>query len=119
VPGRKAPVLVTRDMVEEMRPGSVVVDLAAEQGGNVDCSRAGEEITVGEVLVWGGRNVASQIPAQASRLYSTNVVNLLLLMVRDGTVVPDLTDEVLAGCCVTHAGEVRHEATRDLLGGGG
>jgi NAD(P) transhydrogenase subunit alpha len=65
--------------------------------------------------VWGGRNLPSQLPGQASALYATNVVNLLLLMVSDGVVAPDLSDEVLAGCCVTHAGEVRHPPTRELL----
>ncbi len=115
VPGRSAPLLVTTDMVAAMKPGSVVVDLAAEQGGNVEGSRAGEETTVGEVLVWGGANVASQLPIPASQLYATNVVSLLLLMTSEGTVAPDLDDEVLAGCCVTHHGEVRQESVRELL----
>lgn len=115
VPGRQAPLLVTGDMVAGMKPGSVVIDLAAEQGGNVEGVRAGEETAVGEVAVWGGANVASQLPVHASRLYAANVVNLLLLMTADGEVAPDLEDEVLAGCCVTHAGEVRHEPTRELL----
>lgn len=115
VPGRRAPLLVTRDMVERMKPGSVVVDLAAEQGGNVEGVRAGDETTLGGVALWGGHNVASQLPVHASRLYAANVVNLLLLMISDGEVAPDLEDAVLAGCCVAHGGEVRHEATRELL----
>lgn len=115
VPGRPAPRLVTRDMVEGMKPGSVVVDLAAEQGGNVEGSRPGEEVPVNGVLLWGGHNVPSQLPGQASQLYAANVVSLLRLMATDGTVQPDLDDEILAGCCVTHAGEVRHPAARDLL----
>jgi NAD(P) transhydrogenase subunit alpha len=115
VPGRAAPLLVTESMVAAMRPGSVVVDLAAESGGNVAGARPGEEIDLNGVRVWGGRNVPSQLPGQASLLYATNVANLLLLMVADGSLVPDLSDEVLAGCCVTHGGEVRHAPTRDLL----
>lgn len=115
VPGRRAPLLVTGEMVERMKPGSVVVDLAAEQGGNVEGVRAGDETTLGGVAVWGGHNVASQLPVHASRLYAANVVNLLLLMTSDGEVAPDLDDAVLAGCCVAHGGEVRHEATRELL----
>jgi NAD(P) transhydrogenase subunit alpha len=115
VPGRPAPLLVTREMVERMRPGSIVVDLAAEQGGNVEGAVPGEEVEVGAALVWGGRNVPSQLPGQASRLYAANVVNLLQLMISDGTVKLDLDDDVLAGCCVTHAGQVRHQPTRDLL----
>jgi NAD(P) transhydrogenase subunit alpha len=115
VPGRPAPLLVTKEMVAAMKPGSVVVDLAAESGGNVAGTRPGEEIDIDGVRLWGGRNVPSQMPGQASLLYATNVVNLLLLMVADGALAPDLSDEVLAGCCVTHGGEVRHAPTRELL----
>lgn len=115
VPGRSAPLLVTAEMVAAMKPGSVVVDLAAETGGNVEGATPGEEVTIGGVTVWGGRNVPSQLPAQASQLYGTNVVNLLLLMQSDGELRPDFDDEIIAGCCVTHAGEVRHAPTRDLL----
>ena len=115
VPGRPAPLLVTAEMVAAMKPGSVVVDLAAEQGGNVASSRPGEEYSTGGVLVWGGRNVPSQMPAQASQLYATNVVNLLLLMVDGGALRVDLADEVIAGCCVTHDGQIRHQPTGELL----
>lgn len=115
VPGKQAPVLVTRDMVERMKAGSVVVDLAAEQGGNVEGARPGAEEHVGDVLLWGASNAASQLPVHASKLYAANVVNLLLLMTSEGEVKPDLEDEVLAGCCVTHSGEVRNEAARELL----
>lgn len=115
VPGRTAPVLVTAEMVAAMRPGSVVVDLAAESGGNVEGAKPGEEVTIGGVLVWGGANVPSQLPAQASQLYSTNVVNLVLHLRSEGTVRLDFDDEIVAGCCVTHAGEVRHAPTRELL----
>ncbi|MPZ26667.1 MAG: NAD(P)(+) transhydrogenase (Re/Si-specific) subunit alpha [Micromonosporaceae bacterium] len=115
VPGRPAPLLVTEEMVAAMKPGSVVIDLAAESGGNVAGARPGEAIDVGGVMVWGGRNVPSQLPGQASALYATNVANLVQLLVVDGALAPDLSDEVLAGCCVTHAGEVRHAPTRELL----
>ena len=116
VPGRQAPLLVTGAMVEAMRPGSVVVDVAAESGGNCELARPGEERRHGGVLVWGARNVASQLPAHASQLYARNVVNLLLLMFRDGRVAPDFDDEIVAGCCVTHGGEVVHAPTAELLG---
>lgn len=115
VPGRTAPILVTADMVAAMRPGSVVVDLAAESGGNVEGAKPGEEVTIGGTLVWGGANVPSQLPAQASQLYSTNVVNLLLLMRSGDELTPDFADAIIEGCCVTHAGEVRHAPTRELL----
>lgn len=115
VPGKRAPVLVTEEMVKAMAPGSVVVDLAAESGGNCACSVAGEEVVVGDVLVHGARNLPSTMPVHASRLYARNVANLLLMMVSGGRVVPDLSDEVVGGCCLTHDGEVRHAATRALL----
>ena len=117
VPGRAAPLLVTTEMVAAMKPGSVVVDLAAESGGNVEGAKPGKEVTIGGALVWGGRNVPSQLPGQASQLYSTNIVNLLLLMRSGDELEPDFTDEIIAGCCVTHAGEIRHAPTRELLEG--
>lgn len=116
VPGRTAPLLVERATIEGMPTGSVVVDLAAESGGNVEGSVPGEEVRIGQALVWGGRNVPSQLPVHASRLYANNVVELLLLMVTDGQVSPDFSDEIIAAACVTHDGVVRHEAIRQLLG---
>jgi len=101
VPGRPAPRLLTTPMVETMRPGSVVVDLAAESGGNCELTVAGEEIVHRGVTVWGRRDVPSSMPVHASQLYSRNVVNLLLLMTRDGAVEPDFDDEILAASCVT------------------
>ncbi|WP_116949255.1 NAD(P) transhydrogenase subunit alpha [Jiangella endophytica] len=115
VPGRAAPLLVQRPAIEAMKPGSVVVDLAAESGGNVEGSVAGAEILVGGALVWGGRNVPSQLPVHASRLFSANVVNLVLLMTADGKVTPDFADEIVDGAAVTHDGVVRHAPTRELL----
>jgi NAD(P) transhydrogenase subunit alpha len=126
VPGRTAPMLVTAAMVEQMKPGSVVVDLAAETGGNVEGSVAGEVVRIGNAQVWGGRNVPSQMPGPASRLYAQNVVNLVTLMTatgegsaggEGGTFAPDFDDEIVAGSCVTHDGEVRHEPTRAALEG--
>jgi NAD(P) transhydrogenase subunit alpha len=117
VPGRRAPLLVTAAMVEGMKPGSVVVDLAAESGGNVELSRPGEEIRHGGVLVYGARNPASQMPVHASQLYARNVVNLLLLMAKEGRLELDFDDEILAGCCVTHDGQIRHQPTAELLAG--
>ena len=112
VPGRPAPLLVTAAMVERMRPGSVVVDLAAESGGNVEGSRPGEIVRVGHAQVWGGRNVPAQMPGPASRLYAQNVVSLVTLLTRDTpdgpSLEPDLDDEIVAAACVTHAGVVRH-----------
>lgn len=115
IPGRTAPMLVTRSMVEQMRPGSVVVDLAAESGGNVEGSVAGEEVMIGNALVHGAADVPSQMPGPASHLYAQNLLNLVTLMTVDGQFAPDFDDEVVAGCCVTHAGQVRHQPTAELL----
>ncbi len=115
VPGRQAPLLVTTEMVRQMPAGSVVVDLAAESGGNVEGSQPGKVIGVGGAQVWGGQNVPSQMPGPASRLLAQNIVNLIKLMTTDDGFAPDFEDEIVAGSCVTHAGEVRHEPTRDLL----
>lgn len=108
VPGRQAPLLVTAEMVAGMRPGSVVVDLAADSGGNVEGVVAGSVVNVatahgqGSVQLWGGANVPSQMPAPASRLYAQNVVNVIQLMTRDQMFDPDLNDEIVAGMLVTH-----------------
>lgn len=118
VPGRTAPMLVTRAMVETMKPGSVVVDLASETGGNVEGSVAGEETHIGEVLIWGAKDVASEMPVHASQLYAMNVLNLIALTVKDGEVVVDLEDEVLDGCAIVCNGEIRNEAARTAVQGG-
>ena len=110
VPGRQAPVLVTTAMVAGMRPGSVVVDLAADSGGNVEGVTAGGVVNVptgdglGSVQLWGGANVPSQMPGPASRLYAQNVLNVVLLMTREAMFDPDFADEIVAGMCVTHPG---------------
>lgn len=121
VPGRRAPLLVTREMVQGMRPGSVVVDLAAESGGNVEGSLPGRDVQFptadgrGAVTVVGLKDAPSAMPTDASRLYAKNVANLLALMTRDGTVAPDFDDEVIAGACLTHDGVVRHQPTAEAL----
>ncbi len=117
VPGRTAPMLVTAEMVEQMKPGSVVVDLAAESGGNVEGSVAGKVVRIGHAQVWGGDNVPAQMPGPASKLYAQNVVNLLTLMTHEGEFAPDFDDEVVAGAAVTHAGRIVHEPTREAIEG--
>ncbi|KSU70719.1 NAD(P) transhydrogenase subunit alpha [Pseudarthrobacter enclensis] len=122
VPGRPAPLLVTRGMVQGMRAGSVVVDLAAESGGNVEGVVPGEDTDVptadgtGYVTLVGLKDPASAMAFDASRLYAKNVANLLALMVKDGALDLDFGDEVVAGACLTHDGEVRHRPTAELLG---
>ncbi len=107
VPGRKAPLLVDTAMVEAMRPGTIIVDIAAESGGNCELSQPGEEVLHNGVTIWGGRNMPSGMAFDASRLYARNLANLVLLMTKDGVVTPDLDDEIVAGCLVVHDGTVR------------
>jgi NAD(P) transhydrogenase subunit alpha len=117
VPGRTAPRLVTTQMAAQMKPGSVIVDLAAESGGNVEGSVAGEVITTSAgVTMWGGKDVPSQLPYHASMLFSRNVVNLLLLMSKSvdgkptGEILPDFTDEIIDAAALTHAGAKRERS---------
>jgi NAD(P) transhydrogenase subunit alpha len=112
IPGRRAPLLVTGDMVKGMRQGSVIVDLAAETGGNVELTREGEEVEVGGVTIFGTRNVPSTMPLHASQLYARNVANLLLHLVKDGAVNLDFDDEITKGSCITHGGEIVNERAK-------
>jgi H+-translocating NAD(P) transhydrogenase subunit alpha len=115
VPGRRAPLLVSGEMVKGMRPGSVIVDLAAETGGNVELTKAGTDVEVGGVTIIGTRNVPSTMPLHASQLYARTVANLLLHLVKDGTIVLDFEDEITKGCCVTHGGEIVNERAKQLV----
>jgi len=124
VPNRRAPLLVTKEMYSGMVAGSVIVDLAAESGGNVEGSVAGEVIeTVAGVRIWGGKDVPSQLPFHASSLYSKNLVNLMGLMIKSGeadskaTIALDFEDEIIAASAVTHAGEIRNEQARAHIQG--
>ena len=114
VPGRPAPRLVTGEMVSAMKSGAVIVDLAAETGGNVEGSKPGETVTTANgVVLWGGKDVPSQLPYHASMLFSRNVVNLLLLMTKcvdgkpTGDVIPDFSDEIIDAATLTHSGARR------------
>jgi H+-translocating NAD(P) transhydrogenase subunit alpha len=110
VPGRQAPRLVTAEMLKGMKVGSIVVDLAAETGGNVEGSVPGEEVVVDGVRIWGAKDVASQMPVHASRLLAMNVVAILGLAVKAGELVLDPEDEVFQGCAVVLNGEIRKGA---------
>jgi NAD(P) transhydrogenase subunit alpha len=115
IPGRRAPLLVTADMVKGMRPGSIIVDLAAETGGNVELTKAGEDVEVGGVTIIGTRNVPSTMPLHASQLYARNVANLLLHLVKDGAINLDFADEITKGACVTHGGEIVNERAKQMV----
>jgi len=115
VPGRRAPMLVTGDMVKAMRPGSVIIDLAAETGGNVELTQEGKDVDVAGVTIMGTRNVPSTMPLATSQLFARNVMNLLLHLVKDGAIALDFEDEITKGSCVTHGGEIVNERAKQLV----
>ena len=115
VPGRRAPILVTAEMVKAMKPGSVVVDLAAEMGGNCELTSPGETVVRDGVTIHGEVNWPSTVSVHASQLYSRNVGALLGLLVKDGALALDLEDEIIKGALITHGGEVVHAATKAAL----
>ena len=118
IPGRKAPCLVSRAMVEKMHPGSVIIDLAAESGGNCELTEAGQTVNHGDVLIHGPVNVPSMLPIHASEMYARNIYNFLMLLGQeDNQLVLNWEDEVLADSVVTHDGDIRHEATRVAIEG--
>jgi NAD(P) transhydrogenase subunit alpha len=107
IPGRPAPKLITDAMVADMRPGSVIVDLAAESGGNCTLTRAGETVDANGVLVYGAVDVPSTVPTHASQMFGRNVLTLLQHLMKDGSVVIDLNDEITGPMCVVHQGQLR------------
>jgi H+-translocating NAD(P) transhydrogenase subunit alpha len=115
VPGRRAPLLITREMMVGMKPGSVVVDLAAESGGNVEATEAGVEVEVDGVVVLGPVNLPATLPLHASQMYARNVQAVLEHLAPKGELKIDTADEVTAGCLVTHQGEVVHERVQEQV----
>ena len=117
VPGRKAPVLVTREMAEVMAPGSVIVDIAAERGGNCELTVAGRTVMHNGISIIGPTNIPSLAPAHASQMYGTNIVNLLKLMInKEGALKIDLNDEVIRETMVSHEGQIVNARIKELLG---
>lgn len=116
VPGKRAPVLITREMVHRMPPGSVIVDTAAEHGGNCEITHAGEVVEEAGVRVFGPVNLAATIPYHASQMYARNVATFLKYLVKDGVIVLDRNDEIVRETLVTYESEVVHPRVRELLG---
>ncbi len=114
VPGKKSPLLVTKDMVAAMAPGSVIVDLAAERGGNCELTQTGEKIVVHGVTIFGTINLASTVPYHASQMYSKNLTNFLLHMVQDGRLRLNLQDEITCNTLVTRGGEIVNARVREF-----
>jgi H+-translocating NAD(P) transhydrogenase subunit alpha len=117
VPGRPAPKIISRAAVERMRPGSVIVDIAAEQGGNCELTRAGETVVHQGVKIIGALNLPAQLAYNASEMYARNLLNFLKPAIEKGELKIDWNDEVFAQSCLTHAGEIKHEQTRKSIDG--
>ncbi len=115
IPGRKAPMLVPLELVERMKPGSVIVDMAAAQGGNCAATVANETVSHSGVTVIGETNLPATVSVHASELYARNVLAFLIPTIKEGAVELDFEDEVIAGAAVTHAGEIKHQPTADAL----
>lgn len=116
VPGRKAPILVTREMVERMAPGSVIVDIAAERGGNCELTRPGDAVDHNGVRILGPLNLPSAIPYHASQMYARNIATFLKYLVKDGGLTIDRNDEIVSETLVTYGGEVVHPRVREAMG---
>ncbi|HEY6544162.1 MAG TPA: NAD(P) transhydrogenase subunit alpha [Dokdonella sp.] len=116
VPGRKAPRIISADMLAGMKAGAVIVDIAAETGGNVESSEPGRTIVgANGVSVVGTENLPASAPVHASEMYARNLYNFLELSLKDGALVLDWDDELIAKTCLTHAGEIRHEPTKQMV----
>ena len=115
IPGKRAPILVTKEMVEDMRPGSVIVDLAAENGGNCEVTEPGSITDHQQVKIIGPVNVPSSVPIHASQLYSRNMLSFINHLAPEGEIELDFEDEITDGACIAHGGEIRQEATIQAL----
>lgn len=118
VPGKKSPILIREDVVKGMKPGSVIVDLAAEKGGNVDLTKPGETIEVHGVTIVGTLNLPSQLPFHASQMYAKNIQTFLLHLGKEGSIELDLEDEITKGSLVAKGGEVVHPMVKDAIAKG-
>ena len=117
VPGRTAPRIIRKEAVARMKPGAVIVDIAAESGGNCELTRPGETVDVNGVRVLGPLNLASALSYHASEMYARNLYNLLQPAIKDGVFAIDWDDEIFSGCALTHDGAIRHDPTRKLVEG--
>ncbi len=118
IPGRPAPTIIDKATVERMKAGAVIVDMAAETGGNCELTEAGKDVRHGSITIAGPTNIPSMAATHASEMYARNLCNLLALIIKDGEIQLDWDDQVVADSCLTHAGEVRHAPTRERLEGG-
>jgi len=115
IPGRKAPILIGKDVVELMKPGSVIMDLAAENGGNCEVTEKEKVVTHNEVIIDGTSNIPATMPVHASELYAKNISALVIYMTKENNLNLDMDDEIISGSTFTHKGTITHEPTRNLL----
>jgi NAD(P) transhydrogenase subunit alpha len=117
IPGRPSPKIISREMVEGMQPGAVIIDIAAEGGGNCELTESGKTLVHNGVTIHAPLNVPSQVPIHASEMYAKNLYNLLSPFIKEGELKLDWEDEVLIGSVLTHEGEIKHAPTRTLVEG--
>ena len=117
IPGRKAPILISKDVVEIMKPGSVVMDLAAENGGNCELTEKDTIVNHNKVIIDGTSNIPATMPVHASELYAKNIAALVTYMTNDSGLNIDMDDEIISGSTYTHDGIITHEATKNIIEG--
>jgi NAD(P) transhydrogenase subunit alpha len=115
IPGKKSPVLITAEMVKGMAPGSVIVDLASERGGNCELTRTGETVQASGVTIIGAINLASSVPYHASQMYARNISTFLLYMVKEGKLQLNMQDEIVRETMVTNEGEIVNPRVREFF----
>jgi NAD(P) transhydrogenase subunit alpha len=115
IPGKKAPILITKSMIDEMRPGSVIVDLASIMGGNSELTKDGEIVNYKGITIVGNSNLPSTTPSDASKMFSKNILNFLKLLMVDNQIKLNFEDEVISGTCIAHDSIIRHKPTADAL----
>lgn len=113
--GKRAPILVTAEMAKHLHPGSVIVDLATEQGGNCELTQPGKTVDANGITVIGALNLPATIPVHASQMYARNMANLFAAIFPKGATAPNFEDEVVKGCCITHNGEIVNEQVKNVL----
>lgn len=115
IPGRKAPILITKEMVDGMKPGSVIIDLAASTGGNCEYTRDNETVVQNGVSIIGNSYLPSTLPSDASKMFGKNVLNFMKLMIKEGTINLNFEDDLVKGTCVTHNGEIINEKVKEVI----
>ena len=117
IPGRTAPILLKKETVEQMKPGSVIIDLAASTGGNCELTKNDSSISHQQVTIIGNSNLMSTLPFDSSKMYGKNMINFLKLLVKDGQLHLDFEDEIVADACITHDGKLINKRVKNLYEG--